>query len=168
MKNLENLSLEVKRDFDALGIKYGNVVKWSVNNRAKKRWGQCKRVGINTFEIDISALVLQDDIDNQIPKNVIAHELLHTVNGCFAHRGKWKLLAEGINKKLPNYNIKTRDTFEEIIKPIIASTPKYIIHCKSCDFTATRYKRSKVIDYPYRYRCPRCRGKLYVEKNGEK
>jgi len=165
MKDLISLVNETKWDLDKLNIKYRNVVKWSVNTRAKKRWGQCKRVGINTFEINISSLLLNDEADNQIAKNVIAHELLHTVNGCFAHKGKWKQLADFVNFSMPNYKIKTTDKFESIEIPATERKAKYTVKCTSCDFFANRYKMSNVIKYPYRYRCPKCGGKLIVKEN---
>ncbi len=164
MKNLEILINNTIKDLTELNIPFGNVEKWSVNTRAKKRWGQCKKIGLNTFEINISQLLLQDDLDDQIAKNVIAHELLHTVKGCFAHKGKWKLLAQKINQSIPDYNIKVRDTFEEITISEIEKKAKYIIKCRSCDFTAKRYKHSRVIDKPYLYRCPKCQGKIYIQK----
>jgi len=167
MKDFQALIKETKEDLDTLGIKYGNVTKWSVNTRAKKRWGQCKRVSFNTFEINISALLLDDNVNDQTAKNVIAHELLHTVKGCFAHKGKWKLLAKEINESLPHYNIKTTDKFEDIGTDIKPQKPKYIISCDNCSFKAERYKMSRVIKYPYRYRCPKCNGKLIITNLSE-
>ncbi len=163
MKNFEKLILETKNDFDILNIDYRTVTNWSINTRAKKRWGLCKRKSFDTFEISISSLLLQDGIDDQLAKNVIAHELLHTVKGCFAHKGKWKMLAEKINSSMPNYSIRVRDDFSEINVPIKNKTPKYIIKCSKCDFYCLRYKRSKVIEKPEHYRCPKCNGKLIIE-----
>lgn len=106
MKDLMSLVAICKADLDSLGIKYGRVNNWTVNTRAKCRLGQCRKIAGNLFDISISAMLLADDVDDKVTLNTIMHELLHTVPSCFTHKGKWKVYAEYINKKLPKYNIK--------------------------------------------------------------
>ncbi len=106
MKNFEKLIKECQADLESIGIKIGKVTKYSINTRAKSRWGQCKQVGNGVFEINISEQLLQDNITDQAAKDTILHEMLHTVDGCMGHKGKWKELAELVNKKLPQYTIK--------------------------------------------------------------
>lgn len=57
------------------------------------------------FDINISEAVLKDDIDKQIALEVIIHELLHTVKGCFNYGAKWIKYAEYINWKFSQYTI---------------------------------------------------------------
>ena len=151
-----------KADLDGLGIKYGKVANWSVNTRAKCRLGQCRKIGVGLFDINISDALLKDDIDEQVALNTIMHELLHTVNGCFKHTGKWKIYAEYINNKLPDYNIKriaTQSEMELIIKPK-QPVYKYILRCTNCGAEIKRQKLSKVVVNYKRYRCGKCGGKL--------
>ena len=162
MKDLMRLVDICKSDLDVLGIKYGRVFDWSVNTRAKCRLGQCRKIGIGLFEINISEALLKDDIDDQIALNTIMHELLHTVKGCFKHTGKWKTYAEYINSKLPQYNIKRIATQTEMNSIIERKPPvyKYVLRCTKCGAEIKRQKLSKVITDYKRYRCGKCGGKL--------
>ncbi len=39
MRDLQVVTKECMKELDKIGIKYGNVVKFEVNTRAKSRWG---------------------------------------------------------------------------------------------------------------------------------
>lgn len=162
MKDLQKLVDLCRTDLDALGIKYSKNIIWSVNTRAKTRWGLCKKTGINKFEISIAACLLNDDSETQMAKNTIMHELLHTVGGCMGHKGKWKILADYVNLKLPQYTIKRVTSFEEkgIEFPEKKIEYKYILRCKGCGLEIGRQKLSAGIKNYQNYRCSKCRGEL--------
>lgn len=162
MKDLTSLLAICKSELDALGIKYGKVRNISVNIRAKCRLGQCKKVGFKLFDINISAVLLEDGVDDQITLNTVMHELLHTVDGCFNHIGKWKKYAEYINQKLPQYNIKRLAKESETGIHIERKEPvyRYILRCTNCGQEIKRQKKSKVITNYKRYRCGKCGGRL--------
>ena len=151
-----------KTYLDSLGIKYGKVSNWSVNTRAKCRLGQCRKIAAGLFDINISEALLKDDVDDQITLNTIMHELLHTVPGCFTHKGKWKLYADYINKKLPQYTIKRVAKESEVAITIDRKQPvyKYILRCTKCGQEIKRQKETKVVTNYKRYRCGKCGGKL--------
>ena len=79
-------------------------------------------------------MLLDADVDEQKTKDTIVHELLHTVHGCFTHKGKQKLYAEYINRKLPQYNIKRAIKGDESGIKIERKKPvyKYILRCTKC------------------------------------
>lgn len=162
MKDLMSLVAICKTDLDSLGIKYGKVSNWSVNTRAKCRLGQCRKITAGLFDINISEALLKDDVDDQITLNTIMHELLHTVPGCFTHKGKWKLYADYINKKLPRYTIKRVAKESEVDITIDRKQPvyKYILRCTKCGQEIKRQKETKVVINYKRYRCGKCGGKL--------
>ena len=162
MKNLSELVKECKRDLDLLGIKYSKNISWSVNTRAKCRWGLCKKIGINAYEISVASSLLKDEIDEQMAKDTIVHELLHTVSGCMGHKGKWKLLADYVNRNLPQYNIKRATNFEEK-GFVLESKPteyRYLLRCKNCGAEIGRQRESKAVINYKNYRCSKCRGEL--------
>ena len=134
MKDLRKLAGECQRDLLSVNIHIGKVRNWSVNTRAKARWGLCTRVSKGLFDIQISAALLQDDVDDNAAKDTIVHELLHTIPGCFKHTGKWKQYAETVNFLLPQYNIKTRSSYED--KGLKDTRPepdfRYILKCLQC------------------------------------
>lgn len=162
MKDLMSLVAICKADLDSLGIKYGRVSNWTINTRAKCRLGQCRVVAEDLFDINISEAVLKDDIDDQIALDVIMHELLHTVKGCFNHGTKWKKYAEYINWKLPQYNIRRVATKGDIALIIERKEPvyKFILRCTKCGQEVKRQKETKVVINYKRYRCGKCDGKL--------
>ena len=162
MKDLMILVEICKADPDSLGIKYGRVSNWTVNTRAKCRLGQCRKIAAGLFDINISEALLKEDVDDQITLNTIMHELLHTVPGCFTHKGKWKLYADYVNKKLPQYTIKRVSKESEVNITIDRKQPvyKYILRCSKCGQEVKRQKETKVITNYKRYRCGNCGGRL--------
>lgn len=114
-------------------------------------------------DIEISKWVL--DLNDDIIKNTIMHELIHCLPYCNNHGKEFKKYAEYINQKLgykiqrlgnkekdyENSNIKFED--KEI-------TYKYKIKCKNCGliFYRQRLKKNFIRDY----RCGKCKGKLEI------
>lgn len=93
MKDLLRLAQQCQNDLLSAGIRCGNVRSWIVNTRAKARWGLCKKVGRSLYDIQIAEALLQDNVSDQAAKDTIAHELIHTVPGCFCPH--WKMEAAG-------------------------------------------------------------------------
>ena len=161
MKDLFRLARHCKNDLLSVGIRCGNVRSWSVNSRAKARWGLCKKVGRNIYDIQIAEALLQDNVSDQAAKDTIAHELIHTVPGCFSHTGKWKQLADRVNQLLPQYQIRVKSSFEE--KGLEDNRPipefRYLLKCQLCGKEIHRQKKTIVVEHPEHYRCT-CGGKL--------
>lgn len=97
MRDVNVIAIECMRELENIGIKCGNVIKIDINTRAKKRWGQCRKIG-NNYIIEVNQILLREDTDIDGLKNTIIHELLHTCKGCMKHTGEWKQLAEKVNR----------------------------------------------------------------------
>ena len=162
MKSLMKIVERCMADLDSLSVAYGSVRSWRVNTRAKSRWGQCRQVAPGVFDISISALLLEETVADQAAMDTIVHELLHTVPGCTGHRGKWKQLAERVNRELPGYRIQRCTPAEEkgIYLPETKRQYPYRLQCISCGKEILRQKLCPVVKAPYRYRCGLCGGKL--------
>ena len=161
MKDLRKLAGECQIDLLSVNIHIGKVRNWSVNTRAKARWGLCTRVSKGLFDIQVSAALLRDDLDDKAAKDTIVHELLHTIPGCFKHTGKWKRYADTVNFLLPQYSIKARSSYED--KGLEDTRPepvyRYILKCQDCGTEIKRQKKSIAVEHPERYRC-KCGGRL--------
>lgn len=162
MKNLQKLAQECLREADAIGIKYGHIVEFKINTRAKRRWGQTT-LNYDGYSISISNRLLQDDISDINCKNTIMHEILHTVDGCMNHGRKWKYLASIVNN-IYGYNIKTHTSAqekgfspEEIVK---MNYNKYSFVCKKCGKIITRQRASSFTRNPEQYRHLNCGGEF--------
>ena len=161
MKDLMKLVGESQRELASLNIRTSNVRNWSVNTRAKARWGYCVKVSKGLFDIQIAAALLQDDVDEQAVKDTIVHELLHTIPGCLKHTGKWKQYANTINRLLPQYKIKRGSSYEEKGLEDLRPKPqcRYILKCLRCGSEIGRQRMSASVEHPEHYRC-KCGGRL--------
>lgn len=161
MKDLRSLVSQCQAELASIGIICGKVSRWSVNTRARTRWGMCKKLPDGTFEIEISVMLLQDAVSDRAAKETVIHELLHTVPGCNGHTGKWKLLAAQVNQKLPMYQIKRTTSAAEkgLQSPLKPQSYRYLLRCTGCGKNIQRQKKSAVVEHPERYRCA-CGGKL--------
>lgn len=150
-------------ELDNIGIEYGNIIDFTVNTRAKKRWGQCKTVP-GGYSINISSVLLDERNDEKGLKETILHELLHSCKDCMNHGNSWKQLAQKVNKTY-GYNIKRTSSVAD--KGVLEETrPPVINHkvvCLDCGHVYTRTNASKLITNTSHYRCGCCHGKLKLE-----
>lgn len=161
MKDLQKIFKECLRECDNLGIQYGNIVEVTVNTRAKQRWGQTRR-RIDGFHINISSVLLRDDVSDEAAKDTIMHEILHTVDGCLNHKYKWKAMADKVNKAY-GYNIKRcTSSKEKGIDSSIIEKPTYnkiyFVKCEKCGAEIIRHRKSDLIKYPHHYIHKDCGG----------
>jgi predicted SprT family Zn-dependent metalloprotease len=163
MKHLDNLLEEVIREARAISIPVPNNIYKEVyiNSRPKKRFGCCKRRN-GHFQIEVSQFMI--NCRTPILKGVLAHEVLHTCEGCYEHGKLWKQYAQAMNQEY-GYNIKRTSTFEEMGLPEegASGNPKYIIRCKKCGAEYPRQRYTCVMKKINAYRC-KCGGKLTLEK----
>ena len=186
-EKLTKLYNECIKELKSIGInmedsKKNGKITINIAKRKAKRYGCCKqskpvitcyhieyknhrrRKVYDVFlkhDIEISKWVL--DLNDDIIKNTIMHELIHCLPYCNNHGKEFKKYAEYINQKLgykiqrlgnkekdyENSNIKFED--KEI-------TYKYKIKCKNCGliFYRQRLKKNFIRDY----RCGKCKGRL--------
>lgn len=169
MRDLIDFTIQCMNELDRIGIPYGNVIDVTINTRAKKRWGQCRKVP-GGFTININVVLLDEKNDVEGLKNTIFHELLHTCPDCWNHGTKWKAYAAMVRREL-GYNIQRTSSAEEkgvIKEPEVERTPKYQIVCNGCGNIWERYKMSKTIKQISRCRCDSCNGRLSVFSDGIK
>ena len=155
-------------DVMGAGLRPGAIVSVTINTRAKKRWGQCKRLSDGTFTINISSRLLDDGVELQAAKNTMTHEILHTISGCFNHGDEWKCAAEIINTMYPEYNVKrTTSASEKGLEPvgrIRHEDYKIALVCTECQHRYFYKRECKATKNYTNYRCCFCKGKLEVIK----
>lgn len=167
MRDLTAYAIECMTELDNIGIEYGNIIEFTVNTRAKKRWGQCKAVP-GGYSINISNVLLDERNDIKGLKETIHHELLHSCKGCMNHGNNWKRLAQKVNRTY-GYNIKRTNSaadkgvLEETRPPVKQREINHKVVCLDCGHIYTRTKASKLITHTSHYRCGCCHGKLKLE-----
>lgn len=153
MKDLQMIATECIRDLNAIGIyPHCKAQDFSVNTRAKHRWGQCKKRG-DKYSINISNRLLYDDISDIATKTTVMHELLHSCDNAMEHKHEWLRLANKVNQAY-GYNIKrctsasekmTDEQIKRYNKPV-EHKKTYVCKCNDCDkIIGKYYRRSKFI-----------------------
>ena len=155
MTRVYELFHEVKNELKDL-VPYSKNLSPSLGElKTKKTLGRCYSM-YGMFRISLSKYLLE--CSEQLIKNVIAHEIIHTVPYCFNHGRNFQYYANLVNYKL-GYNVEVRNTNKEFNPP-----RKYKLTCLECgkvyyrDRLNQRYVANEV------YRCNLDNGKLKVEK----
>ena len=151
---------------DDCGIPYRTPRDVRTNRRLKRALGRCRKKVARYdetlsyyFEIEIREDLLKSDNKNALLE-VMCHELVHTVEGCFNHGSKFKKCARIIANKYPNIHV-TRCT--ELEKFGIAEEEKeanYILECQGCGKLFHRQRMSNLVKYPHLYHCAECNGSI--------
>lgn len=166
-----------------LNINHENVGKINIqlSKRCNKRYGCCKqeepdekykvitKVGrrkiikyekFNKHTIEISKWVL--DLDDDIAKNTIMHEIIHCFPYCNNHGKYFKAYAAYINSKL-GYNISRlgnkKEDYQKSNIEYKEKEYKYTIKCTNCGKLFHRNRLAK--NFFRKYRC-QCGGKLQL------
>lgn len=166
MNYIKDLYEKVIKEAKQLDIPISNKLKEDViiNNRAKSRFGCCKKIKKGSkeiYEIELSYRLM--NCEEKVIKQTLAHEILHTCPGCDNHGNTWKSYAKKMND-VYGYNIKRTDTSENLgIKneSLIKESLKanYILVCKKCGTKFSRTRMSNLVKHPSNYRC-KCGGAL--------
>ena len=153
------------------------------SKRKTKRYGCCKQEDpdknsayrikrriyyrkFNKHHIEISKWLME--LNDDIIKNTIIHELIHCLPDCNNHGKKFKEVAKLINEKL-GYNItRLGNKKEDYIKSNILEKfnedvkYNYKIYCEKCN--QVYYRQRLARNFTKKYLCGICRGKFIVEK----
>lgn len=138
-----------------------DFISYTIGTRAKRRYGRCRLISENCYDIEISDFLLEDNVSDESIANTVIHELLHTIKGCMNHKEKWKRYASIVNNKL-GCNVKRTTTREEKgIEPYKSKEQvKYIFRCKECGQVIKMKRKSDFVKRYELYNCGICKGKF--------
>lgn len=187
-EKLQKLFYECIQELFSIGIdmndKQIGKIDISLSKRSCKRYGCCKQecpdekyrtidkigykkiIRYEKFElhhIEVSKWVM--NLNDDIIKNTIIHELIHCIPYCNNHKEEFKKYAQFINDKL-GYDINRvgnpKDDYEKsnIQYEENVINYKYKIKCKDCgqEIYRQRFNASKI----NQYRCGKCGGSLVL------
>lgn len=188
-EKLNALYKECIEELESIGIEALNssvgTIDIELSKRNNKRYGCCKqenpdkhtkyyeKIGnrkylryakFNKHTIEISKWVME--LEENIIKNTIMHEIIHCFPYCNNHGKEFKEYARIINKKL-GYDIsrvgnKKLDYEKSNIKYDENPNFKYKIICEKCE--QTFYRQRLMRNFTKKYRCGKCGGKLQIYK----
>lgn len=172
---------ECKQDLYNIGINLEEDCLIDIKlGRNNKRYGACKpespyldskymeKVGrrryikygrYRKYHIEISPWVMQ--LDKDIIKNTIVHELIHCLPYCDNHGAKFKEYALYINKRLGLNVSRVGNKSEDYRKSNLKIAPesyKYKVVCKGCGQEFFRKRISK--NFVRKYICKKCGRKI--------
>ena len=168
-----------KIGIDILDEKQFGKIDISISKRNNKRYGSCKqeepdrayrvvtRIGrrkvvkyerFNKHHIEISKWVME--LEDNIIKNTIMHELIHCIPFCNNHGTEFKKYANVINTNY-GYDIsrvgnKKKDFEKSNIEFKETEKYNYKIICKGCKQEFYRQRLNK--NFTKRFRCAKCGG----------
>lgn len=159
MKDFNTMVNEVYISLRRRGVPIKNCPV-TISHRLKRAFGKtrCKiRYGKRSYSIQIASYLVENGSEHGI-KSTIAHEYIHTCNGCMNHGALWKRYGNMVSDL---YDISRCTTYEskgisENAMQYIREQYKYIVKCTTCNHE-WKYKRMcktlKLID---RCTCPYC------------
>lgn len=113
MKDLQATATKCIKMLNDIGIEPTvTPQQFTINTRATKRFGQAKKKNGRWYNININHWLLDDNSPQSGLENTVLHELLHTVDGCVGHTGKWLRLAKQVRDAY-GYDITRTNTAEE-------------------------------------------------------
>lgn len=125
-----------------------------------KRYGD-GHVEISRHEISLNPALMQFEDDGfDIIADTIAHELVHTCDGCQNHGAEFHRVAKIVNDRL-GYKIDTRadiDASNYFTKYLPKAN--YILKCPECERKWDYQRKSNATENPWQYSCPNCKVKL--------
>lgn len=182
-EKLNRLFYECVQELKSIGIDISNIgkigeINISISKRATKRYGCCKQEEPDTntvyylnrkryyrkfkkHYIEISKWLM--NLNDDIIKNTIIHELIHCIPDCNNHGKEFKKYAKYINENL-GYNIsRLGDKKADYRKSNLEykendNTYKYKITCIECN--QLYYRQRMIKNFFKKYRCGKCNGKL--------
>lgn len=181
-ERLEKLYIECLSELKSINIlndEIINEIDISFAKRKNKRYGCCKQEDpdkttayrerrtihyrkYNKHHIEISRWLI--NLNDDIIKNTIIHELIHCLPDCNNHGKEFKKHSKMINEKL-GYNIsrlgnKKEDYEKSNIEFKEEINYKYVIICEKCGLKYYRQRMEK--NFIKKFRCGKCKGKLRI------
>lgn len=126
---------------------------WEVSTRAKRRAGAVKHVNGEPSSVSITWEYFKQNgwMDTA---STVRHELIHVhllnLKNDASHGMEFKKWAKRLDTSLHC------DLFVE---------PKWWIVCQCCESEIARYRKSKLVEHPEKYRCRNCGGEFQVKEN---
>lgn len=160
---LQNILCKTREDLISLGIPVSDNIAPEIRiSKAQRKWGSCKlskKPGDYRFYISISENCFKEPDYLNFIKNTMAHELIHTAEGCFNHGKRFK--AYGKTAEKLGYKITTSSE-SSIVKSEDEkfNEAKHVLKCTQCGQMYYRLRFPKAKGYINKIRCGRCKGKL--------
>lgn len=162
-KIINEIFKKVYFDFIRINIPVSDSINPDVKlSRAQRKWGSCKmskKPNDYRFHISISENCFKEPDYIQFISDTMAHELIHTVKGCFNHGAKFQSYARKAAVLGYTVNTTSKSSVEKTDDEKF-NEAKHVLRCKSCGEIYYRFRFPKDPKYIDKIMCGRCRGRL--------
>lgn len=163
---------------DTMGYRRYDLTSIHFNNRMRSTCAMTiHKKQADTWHIEFSTFYIKNASMEGII-NTIAHEVVHTVEGCFDHQTKFQSI--GIKLRKYGYNVQTHDhdvAFSQAYKEKKSLRPYWLVRCMKCEKEIKPfYRKTETIkgiiddDLNFMYQCPYCHNhgclRVYHFENG--
>lgn len=168
MRDFNKILCNCLAELDSIGVTcYSkNIASITVNNRLSRALGRCVRKN-GVFHIELARKSVGESVNVNFIKNIIMHEIVHTMPNCWNHGHVFQHYAQIINRKL-GYHVGTTETIENMmaagVKPLIKSeVARYALVCGKCGKrVAYRQRQCDLTTNPGNYVHSGCGGNLFT------
>lgn len=154
---------KVYYDFIRINIPVSDSINPDIKlSKAQRKWGSCKRSKKSNdyrFHISISENCFKEPDYIQFISNIMAHELIHTVKGCFNHGAKFQSYARKAAVLGYTVNTTSKSSIEKTDDEKF-NEAKHVLRCKNCGEIYYRFRFPKDPKYIDKIMCGRCKGRL--------
>ena len=152
---------------DNINVPYTKPFSWTVNKRATRRWGRCRKSGYyGDYSIDISSILLDERASENDLIETILHELIHTCPSCMNHGYEWKHWGDKVTKAYGYEILRTKKGDENSAALMLEkkkSNANYVCVCEKCGHEFYYNKWCKVTANPSSYTHSNCGGHLKLK-----
>lgn len=165
MKDLNATYENCKSLLESMGIECGEITSVTVNPRFTRSLGRCHRSRHTNFHpwryrLEFSPVLMTDACTQKEFENTMLHELLHTVEDCFDHTGKWKRLAESVNARYGYHIQRCSDNAAAQAYHAAHKVNRYTCVCEKCGHEWHYQRMCNTVKYANRYTHTGCGGHL--------
>jgi predicted metal-dependent hydrolase len=108
-----------------------------INKRLKRTLAECV-IDDDEYVIYINGHIL--DSEDYVLEEILLHELIHTIDGCFSHNDKFKQYGDKLNKKY-GYHIARLHSIDNIIYSGFDDSGLYTLVCPYCKRTHVMFRK---------------------------
>ena len=144
---ITNMFYEARAELVNLGYDelLDNFYDITFSNRMTKTLGYCKCIRHKEYQITINSNYM-NICDCTALKNTIVHELIHSIQGCMNHKGKWKMIANQVNK-VYGYHISRCSYYEDYHQfRQSKKNYKYKVICNYCKKEWKYQKKGRIVN----------------------
>ena len=171
LRDIRACAKEVARDLASIGLVVNTDEIEFKTYTSFKTYGEAIITPGKNGEADhVTVRIIKDLLSEKVPyqafKDTMAHELLHVIDGCNSHpmhNGNWLLLAQTVEKELPEYDVSVHESEDEWAS-YCKGDFNIILECPACKRKRRSIYPNKLTRHPdCNWRCPCGAMKPYVK-----